>query len=415
MAGSLVRPLWSRRTWLATVHAVTGLPLGILTFTVAFSLTTVTAGLLVTAVFAVPTLLLLLGCLRVFTALQRSRFAALLDVDIPAPAPVGGARWTRRVLAATRAPDTWRQLAYHLLALPVGVVGFVMVTTSWALGLSLVAAPLYGWGATSGTWLVREVPAPAVVAAATVAGFALLLASPWVARCVAAVDTAAALALLGPSRHEELTRRVEELAGSRAGVVDAADAERRRIERDLHDGAQQRLVSLAMNLGRARMRCAEAPEPARRAIEEAHEEAKQALAELRDFVRGLHPVVLDDRGLDAALSGIVARTPLPVRLRVDVPARCCPTVEAIAYFVVAEALTNVVKHAEASRAEVTVVRTAGRLCLTIADDGRGGAVPGGGTGLRGLAQRAAAVDGTLRIDSPAGGPTRIEVSLPCES
>jgi signal transduction histidine kinase len=217
--------------------------------------------------------------------------------------------------------------------------------------------------------------------------------------------------------------RVESLARSRAEIVAATDAERRRIERDLHDGTQRRLVSLALHLGMARASLTDAPEPIRQVIEQAHDEATEALAELRQLVRGLHPAVLDDRGLDAALSGIAANAPLPVRLRVDVPTRCAPGVEAVAYFVVSEALTNVAKHAGASHAEVTVERTGDRLRIVVSDDGRGGATldgggtaaNGGGTGLRGLAQRAAAVDGTLTVESPPGGPTAITVELPCGS
>jgi signal transduction histidine kinase len=169
-----------------------------------------------------------------------------------------------------------------------------------------------------------------------------------------------------------------------------------------------------MSLGMARSKLADAPEPTRRAVEEAHEEAKRALTELRGFIRGLHPAVLDDRGLDAALSGIAARAPLPVIVRVSALERCSATIESVAYFVVSEALTNVARHANATRAEVTVDRIDNRLRVVVTDDGGGGASPDRGTGLRGLAQRVASVDGTLRIDSPAGGPTAIVAELPCE-
>ncbi len=246
-----------------------------------------------------------------------------------------------------------------------------------------------------------------------------LAASTLVLSMLPRADAALGRRLLGPSEAEALALRVESLARSRTDVVTATDAERRRIERDLHDGTQQRLLSLAMNLGMARVALSDASDPARAAIERAHDEATLALTELREFVRGLHPSVLDDRGLDAALSGIVARSPIPVALRVDVPTRCAPSIEAIAYFVVSESLTNVVKHARATRIEVVVERLGDRLRVTVTDDGRGGAVllppaTGAGYGLRGLRQRAAAVDGTLSVTSPAGAPTSVVVELPCE-
>jgi len=294
------------------------------------------------------------------SVLQRSRLRATLGAEIPAPV-----RPLRR---------TWHQLAYHLLALFAGVGGALLV-------------PLFP-------------------------------VAPGLARWLTQTDERLARALLGPGRREQLAQRVESLARSRADLVAAADAERRRIERDLHDGAQQRLVSLAMNLGMARERFEAEPEPVRQAIAAAHDEAVLALTELREFIRGLHPAVLNDRGLDAALSGLAARAPLPVRLRVDVPTPASPGVEAVAYFIVSEALTNVVKHAQATRVEVTVTRAGEVLRIAITDDGRGGAfpsAPGEGTGLRGLEQRAAAVDGTLSIDSPPGGPTTITAELPCES
>ena len=205
---------------------------------------------------------------------------------------------------------------------------------------------------------------------------------------------------------------MERLTQTRTGAVDAADAERRRLERDLHDGTQQRLVALAMNLGLARIQ-ARTAEQAQEALAEAHEDAKAALAELRNLVRGLHPAVLEDRGLDAALSGVAARMAIPVRLTVDLPRRPSATIEAVAYFVVSESLTNITKHAQASQAEVVVQRAGDRLHIIVSDDGAGGADPARGTGLAGLAMRAASVDGTFEIASPPGGPTLITVDLPC--
>ena len=357
---------------------------------------------------------LLLWAVRGFGALQRARFRTLLGVEIPAPPRGAAGGWPLlRPVRAWRAPATWRQLGYHLLALVGGTAGGALVAACWSAPVLAAAylAGRLGDGRRLGIGL-----GAAVLAAA------MLLAAPWVARVVARADEAAGRALLGPSRGEELAVRVESLARSRAEIVAATDAERRRIERDLHDGTQRRLVSLAMHLGMARASLGDAPEPVRQVIEQAHDEATEALAELRQLVRGLHPAVLDDRGLDAALSGIAANAPLPVRLRVDVPTRCSPAIEAVAYFVVSEALTNVAKHADATHAKVSVERTGNRLRVVVTDDGHGGATldpsdpsPNGGTGLRGLAQRAAAVDGTFTLDSPPGGPTAITVELPCGS
>jgi signal transduction histidine kinase len=421
VAGAL-RALWSPLSWRATLHALVGLPLGVggwvvivgLVFAWVAALWSLVEGptgsrllavLYVLVVVAVP--VALPWCVRAFGALQRLRFRAVLGVELLAPPRPTGA-WPLRLVRPWRTSATRRQLAYHLLALVIGGAGGVLVAVCW---LALPLGPVLATGLwVEGAWGPY---APWVVAVALgVAGF---LAAPWVARGVARVDEAAARALLGPGRAEELAWRLESLARSRAGVVEAADAERRRIERDLHDGAQQRLVSLAMHLGIAREGLTDASEPARQAIAEAHDEAVGALAELRELVRGLHPAVLNDRGLDAALSGIAARAPLPVRLRVDVASRCSPTIEAVAYFVVSEALTNVARHAHASHCEVTADRRGDRLRIVVSDDGEGGAAPGSGSGLPGLAQRAAAVDGTLTIDSPPGGPTRITVELPCES
>jgi signal transduction histidine kinase len=355
------------------------------------------------------------------TGLERRRVRATAGVDIP-PQPAVEPRWTRTGLVSyVRSPATWRQLGYHLLVAPVMAAGAIAAAVLWLAGLLCTLVYAYAWTRPSGSLLARgqsspldhlhrTLPLPGDVWL-TLGGLVLLVAAPRLTAAVAALDAQAARALLGPSRAQELEYRVEHLTQSRTGAVDAADAERRRLERDLHDGTQQRLVALAMNLGLARVQ-AQTAEQAQQALAEAHDEAKAALAELRNLVRGLHPAVLEDRGLDAALSGITARMPIPVRLTVDLPRRPSPTIEAVAYFVVSEGLTNITKHAQASQAEVVVQRAGDRLHIIVSDDGVGGADPARGTGLAGLAQRAASVDGSFEIASLPGGPTLITVDLP---
>ncbi|MER5637335.1 histidine kinase [Kitasatospora sp. NPDC002227] len=356
-----------------------------------------------------PAALLLVVCLDLLTTAQRSRLRALRGVKVPSRVGTD-ARW----LARLRAGLVWRQALYHFLVAPSLTLAGAAVLAG--AGSGLLMATVYGWafamprGSTlrsGAAWTTDD-------AAITLCGLLLLWAVPWLAHWLARFDELAAVSLLGPNRAEVLARRVEDLAESRAGVVDAADAERRRIERDLHDGAQQRLVSLAMNLGLARRTLKDVPPEAMQVIVEAHEEAQAAIVELRDLVRGLHPVVLEDRGLDAALSGIAARSPVPVRLTAELPERLAPTIEAVAYFTVSEALANVAKHAKASRVELSLRQHQGRLRIVLTDDGVGGADPTRGTGLVGLRKRAASVDGTLAISSPLGGPTIITVELPCE-
>ncbi|MFC4112591.1 sensor histidine kinase [Nonomuraea zeae] len=380
---------WSARAWLDTAHVMVGLPVAV-----------ILGGLTLVLVVSPP---LLPRGLVWATGVQRSRFEAFLGAYIPPmPSPTG---W--------RSPATYRQIGYHLLSPVVSLAAAVLVAAVWGaalVGLLSFTAPMLQPPPLEFLFDLRD---DRVVTVFVAVGLVLVLLAPVLARGMAALDLSVARTLLGPSR-SELGQRIETLTESRAGVIDAADAERRRIERDLHDGAQQRLVSLAMNLGLARATLTDLPEPAREAIEQAHEEAKLALKELRDFVRGLHPAVLNDQGLDAALSGVAARAPFPVRLRVDIERRTTPTIEAVAFFIVSEALTNIAKHAAATRAEVNVRRERDRLHVLVYDDGCGGARLDGGTGLRGLAQRIDAVDGSLRLSSPLGGPTTIEVDLPCE-
>jgi signal transduction histidine kinase len=417
--GTVLRAPWTARPWRATAHVLVGPVVSAVPAALIVALGALTVVLAVVPPLAAGTLTLLLATTRAATTMQRSRYAAFLAVDIPPVARAyPGDGWLRRLSTEARSRSTWRQVGYHLLAPYLAVAGWVVVVTSWSVGIALGTAPLHGWPRVGLFGL--SLHDPVTLIALTAVGLVAFVAAPWLARAVATADAAVARALLGPSHGERLARRVESLTASRAGVVDAADTERRRIERDLHDGAQQRLTSLALKLGIARETLTDLSEPARVTIAGAHEDAIQALAELRDLVRGLHPAVLDDRGLDAALSGIAARAPVPVTLQVHLPRRPSAITETVAYFVVSESLANVAKHAHASRAEVTVEsvldgRGNGRLHVSVTDDGRGGADPRGGTGLQGLSQRVAAVDGTLRIDSPPGGPTTITVDLPCAS
>jgi signal transduction histidine kinase len=354
-----------------------------------------------------------------FAAFERRRFALFLGAPIPAwPGSArAGYRWglvPRQQKFKERA--TWGEIGYALARLPISLVSVAVSLGVWALGLVLFTLPLYNPalpsdGVVLGTTVFRGAPTMVVSAAI---GLVMLLAAPWVTWGLAAMDTAISRRLLAPPADAVLTARVVELERSRERVVDAAESERRRIERDLHDGAQQRLVALAMELGRAKEKLTDDVDAARDLVDQAHTEAKAALTELRDLVRGVHPPVLTDRGLDAALSGLAARCPAPVDVHVDMPVRPRPAVEAVAYFLVAEALTNVAKHSRASHATVVVEGHGypGTLNIVISDDGIGGADPHG-SGLAGLADRIAGVDGRLSVESPSGGPTIISAVLPC--
>ena len=440
-----LRTLFSVRTWMATIHLLIDLWVGICTFTIAVVGLALSVGLLPAFLLGLPVFAITAAISHQLARFERGRYALTLDVRIPDPRPprrraappgsqpgsdgAGGPAdpatapeptWFRRQLADLAAGYTWRELGYHVLLLPLGALNLVLTLAVCTLPAAALTLPIYNWalpngGANLGFGLtIRTVP---TLIAVFLLGAADLLFMGYLLRGLAAMDAAIARALLGPSQGE-LAARVGELERSRARVVDAAEAERRRIERDLHDGAQQRLVALAMNLGRAKARYASDPDTARALLDEAHDEAKLALVELRNLARGIHPAVLTDRGLDAALSGLASRSPVPVTVEVDPSlergGRPSQTVEAIAYFVVAEALTNIAKHSRAHRASVVVRRLNGALRIVIADDGVGGADPAG-SGLVGLADRVSGVDGHLQVVSPAGGPTVLTVELPCAS
>jgi signal transduction histidine kinase len=411
----IVGPVFSPRTWLAMVYLLTGIPVSATVFSLAVTGLALSVGLLPLALLGVPVLILTLQGCRAFGAFERARVLLMLGEVVPAPGkktvPDGG--WFRRFVARLTDASSWRQVAAALLLMPLTVIGYAVAVSVWSVALALIALPAYNMalprgGAVVFGWVARGTPT--MVAAVTV-GVVLLLNAPYVTRSMAGVQVWVDRKLLGPSRRD-LAARVGELERSRSRMVVAADTDRRRIERDLHDGAQARLVSLAMELGRAKAHFDDDPEGAKLLITQAHENAKTALVELRGLVRGVHPPVLSDRGLDAALSGLAALCPVPVTVQVEVADRPSATVEAVAYFVVAESLTNVAKHSGAASASVSVRSENDMLHVVVRDDGHGGAVATG-AGLAGLADRVQAVDGHLSISSPAGGPTVIDVEIPC--
>ncbi|HEU5081930.1 MAG TPA: sensor domain-containing protein [Acidimicrobiales bacterium] len=419
MIGQVLRPWRTGRLWPSLVHVVLDLPVGVVAFVPTAVLLGATLGAAIVVPLAVLTLVLLLVWTDVVGTVERSRAGALLDVhlDDPVPRLPGGSVWNRFKAGVTERAR-WKQVAYSVLRLPVGAVLFAIVVGAWAWSLAMAALPAYVTALPQDTAQLGVAgigQGPAAVAASVLGVVGVVAVAPWLSVTAAAVDRSLARWLLGPSSEAVMAARAARAESGRVAALDAAAAERRRIERDLHDGAQQRLVALAMDLGAARERLETDVEGGKVLVAEAHEEAKAALRELRDLVRGIHPVILEDRGLDAALSAVVARSPVPVELSIELPERPPEPVESTAYFVVSEALANVTRHAHATRARVSIARSGDTLIVEVRDDGVGGADPDRGTGLQGLRDRVVGLGGTMDVLSPAGGPTTVLVELPCAS
>jgi len=434
--------------WASGWRSLAHLVLDVLLFSpYVVALTLMTVGALATPVLLAGVPVYLLGRLlvRVAARLECGRLRSLLGVKVPGPAlsedaPGDPARplwWRRTFLDAV----AWRAALHLFVVCTAGLVGGTTALTFAGIGLAAVLAPIAGVRSPGGQLalplgILEPFHAPAVVLVA--AGLIVLALTPLLARALTVSEVATGRRLLGPPRSVRealLERRVETLTSARGKAVDSADSERRRIERDLHDGPQQRLVALAMQLGMARRALdREGADAARPLLEAASGMATAAISDMRHVVRGIHPPVLTDRGLDAAFSALAASSPVPVDVEVHFTLleRPSATVEAIAYFCVSEALTNTAKHAGATRASVQAWRRSqapartGRqddegvdvLHVRVADDGHGGASAGtgtlatGGSGLRGLADRVASVDGVLTVDSPLGGPTTLDFALP---
>ncbi|MFN2560474.1 MAG: sensor histidine kinase [Jatrophihabitans sp.] len=418
----LLSELLRRRTWREALYGLVGLPIGIAGFVFTIVALALSGGLLITFI-GLPLLAATGLASRQIAAGLRRLANRLVGADIPAPQPFRPERgllgWIGSCL---RDGTAWRSRLYLVLKFPLGIAGFVVTVVFWTYGVGGITyatwRPALGCNRTSDgkchhaigftdTW---QADTPFRIVLMSLAGLVLLLAAPWAVRGIVYLDVLAMRLLLGPTARAD---RVAELERTRAVAVDDSAATLRRIERDLHDGAQARLVALAMNVGLAREKLAEGGDvgEAGRLLDRAHVTAKEAIVELRDLARGIHPPVLD-AGLDAALATLTAHSAVPVRLSTAITERPLPAIETMAYFCAAELLTNVAKHSGARGAWVDARTVSGRLRLEVGDDGRGGARIGAGSGLSGLAERIATVDGRLIVSSPDGGPTTVTVDLP---
>ncbi|WP_405794030.1 sensor histidine kinase [Streptomyces sp. NBC_01506] len=401
--------------WRSAAYLLSGVPVGLATL-VSLLLLAVVGGALAVVVVGLPLLLMFALAGIPLASLERRRLR-LVDPAVLAdphrePDGTGLAAWVRVRL---KEAATWRELGYALLCafvlwpLEALVLATVLVVCGGLLTAPVVMATVGGGEEVRvlKIWLADSYPQ--AFAAALVGALLLpLLAYPL--GLVAAGRAALTRQLLSP-RDAAVDTRIQELGRSRMRLVDAFEAERRRIERDLHDGAQQRLVALSMALGLARL---ENPgEPLGGLLAKAHGEADTALVEIRELIRGIHPQVLTDRGLKDAVDDVADRSPVPVDVRFELPGRLPEAVETAAYFAVSEALANIAKHSGADRAEVCGRIADGELVVEVTDNGAGGADFSRGTGLQGVADRISVFDGDLAVSSPAGGPTVFRVRIPC--
>ena len=417
---ALREPL-AARTWRELLYSLLSAPLAVLGL--AADLLTVLVALLSSGVLLLPLLPVILSLVRAFGWMYRGLARGLLRLDIAEPA-----RQPRRpgllglLVFHLADPAAWRTVGYLAVRFPLGVLQFLLGFGWWAYSLLFVAYPLL-WQVEPGTvtdvhgvrhrsdlqlggFLFDSWPRAFLV---TLFGLLALLAWPWVQRAPLAFDRWLMTRLLGPS---ETSLRLIQLTETREHAVNEAAATLRRIERDLHDGAQARMIALGMRLGRAEARLGKGDtEQALALLRESREEAKGIVQELRELVHGIHPPALD-AGLEPALTTLAARSALPTTVRVELPERPAASVETVLYFATAELLANAAKHSGAGQVAVTVLAVGGDLRLLVTDDGRGGAVlDSGGSGLRGLAERVRTLDGELGVDSPPGGPTTVSIRL----
>jgi signal transduction histidine kinase len=390
---------------------------GPLVFGTLFTLLGLGLGLALVFGIGLVFLFVLVYALFAVSWLETARVDGLYAFGLPArrlraSGQPGFAGFLRTVWRQFTDPGVWRGVAHAAISALLGAVVLTLVSIA-ASGVALAFAPLYARGefvelARTGLGLPIAWTVPAGI-------LAVLLGTAGVIG-LAVLNGITARAVLVPSREAQLAEAARTSNVQRAGAVRAADVERTRIERDLHDGVQPRLVSIGMTLGLAQQKIDTDPEAAKALVDEAHTSTKAAITELRQLARGIHTAVLDDRGLDAALSALAGRSVVPVHLDVRLDGRCSRDTEAAAYFAIAEAITNAAKHSRATECRVVVrLRDGNTLWARVEDNGVGGARVIAGGGLDGIVNRIVAAGGHARIDSPVGGPTSVEVTLPCAS
>lgn len=402
------RPLVERRTWYATLYHLLDLPIAwaalVIVGVAAFSS-------LVLAPLALVVVAGLLAWVRSIARLERSRARRLLGTDVAEPpVPVRDEGFIGWVSSSLRDTGAWRAVLYLLARFVLGNLAFFAVSYAWLGTVASLTAPAWA-GPVYSADFSRIIDTWWELSLVVLVGLVALAVVPRIVHGLAGLSGWTVEALLGPP----VDARIAALEGQRSSAVRAADVDRRRIEQDLHDGAQVRLTALAMQLGLTREAIAEGADGDRVAelVDDAHAQAKLALREIRDLARGIHPAILTDRGLDAALTSMVGRLPVPVELEVDVADRPSPEVESIVYFVAAEAVTNAVRHADSQWVGLRVVHEDGELVVEVRDRGRGGADTAQGTGLANLRERVEASGGELTVVSPACVGTLIRAVVPC--
>ncbi|WP_433387961.1 sensor histidine kinase [Micromonospora sp. KLBMP9576] len=418
-------PPISRQLLLDSGYVLLGFPLALASFVVLLVGLVAGVGLVVT-VIGLPVLSGTLYAARGLADIERLRLPAVLHQSRIRPQyrlPEPGASAWRRIFLPMGDAQSWLDLAHGILKLIVAIITFVVTLVWWAGAVAGTLYWAYDWALPNGDpdnvglhqLLGLGDTTVARIGLHTAIGLFFLITLPIVARGCALLQAGFGRALL--TGVAEMRNRITVLEEQKRAAVSAEASALRRLERDIHDGPQQRLVRLAMDLSRARQQLATDPEAAGRTLDEAVTQTRETLAELRALSRGIAPPILVDRGLPSALAALAGRGLIPIELRVDPelasPAgRLDPTVESTAYFVVAEALTNVAKHSRATECRVTVARQDGRLAVDVEDDGQGGAHLAKGHGLVGIADRVRAAGGRLLVVSPAGGPTTVRAELP---